>query len=151
MTSSIWNWLLFTLIQRDKVKWVCVTLNEGYLRPANRGSNNLQIFNQSITDQPSMKRRIFLVCLFYCFFLDCRSTNLLRLFSGNLPAMFLLVIIGAYSNLFWCHLKRLSDFSYSPAPTCRSRAIPPTLVGYVCIWCQLIAFDAKRCIGSQCS
>ena len=34
-----------------------------------------------------MKRRIFLVCLFYCF-LDCRSTNLLRLFSGNLPAMF---------------------------------------------------------------
>ena len=35
-----------------------------------------------------MKRRIFLVCLFYCFFLDCRSTNLLRLFSGNLPAMF---------------------------------------------------------------
>ena len=36
-----------------------------------------------------MKRRIFLVCLFYCF-LDCRSANLLRLFSGNLPAMFLI-------------------------------------------------------------
>ena len=35
-----------------------------------------------------MKRRIFLVCLFYCF-LDGRSTNLLRLFSGNLRAMFL--------------------------------------------------------------
>ena len=34
-----------------------------------------------------MKRRFFLVCLFFCFFLDCRSTNLLRLFSGNLPAM----------------------------------------------------------------
>ena len=41
MTSSLWNWLLFALIQRDKVKWVCVTLNEGYLRSANRGSNNL--------------------------------------------------------------------------------------------------------------
>ena len=34
-----------------------------------------------------MKRRIFLVCLFTVF-LDYRSTNLLRLFSGNLPAMF---------------------------------------------------------------
>ena len=34
-----------------------------------------------------MKRRIFLVCLFLLFF-DCRSTNLLRLFSGNLPAIF---------------------------------------------------------------
>ena len=44
MTSSIWNWHLFTLIQRDKVKWVCVTLNEGYLRSANRGSNNLYRF-----------------------------------------------------------------------------------------------------------
>ena len=29
----------------------------------------------------------FLVCLSY-WFLECRSTNLLRLFSGNLPAMF---------------------------------------------------------------
>ena len=28
----------------------------------------LQIFNQNLTDQPSMKRRIFLLCLFYCFF-----------------------------------------------------------------------------------
>ena len=35
-----------------------------------------------------MKKRIFLVCLFTVF-LDCRSTNLLRLFSGNLPAMLL--------------------------------------------------------------
>ena len=68
MTSSLWNWLLFTLIQRDKIKWVCVTLNEGYLRSAKRGTNNLHIFNQNITYPPSMKRRIFLVCLFYCFF-----------------------------------------------------------------------------------
>ena len=34
-----------------------------------------------------MKRRFFWSVFFYCF-LDCRSTNLLRLFSGNLPAMF---------------------------------------------------------------
>ena len=34
-----------------------------------------------------MKRRIFLVCLLLIF-RDCRSTKLLRLFSGNLPAMF---------------------------------------------------------------
>ena len=33
-----------------------------------------------------MKRQFFLVSLL--FFRDCRSTNLLRLFSGNLPAMF---------------------------------------------------------------
>ena len=41
MTSSLWNWLLFTLIQRVKVKWVCVTLIEGYLRGTNRGSKNI--------------------------------------------------------------------------------------------------------------
>ena len=39
-----WSWLLFTLIQRDKVKWVCVTLNEGYLRAAYKGSKNLYSF-----------------------------------------------------------------------------------------------------------
>ena len=36
-----------------------------------------------------MKRRIFFWSVFFTVFLDCRSTNLLRLFSGNLPAMFL--------------------------------------------------------------
>ena len=42
MTSSLWNWLLFTLIQRHKVnKWVFFTLNDGYLTAANRGSKNL--------------------------------------------------------------------------------------------------------------
>ena len=52
-----------------------------------------------------MKRRIFLVCLFYCF-LDCRTTNLLRLFSGNPPAMLTMsrdssvVIVGA-SIISW--------------------------------------------------
>ena len=39
-----------------------------------------------------MNRRIFLVCLFHCFFLDCRSAKLLRLFSGNLPAIFFVAI-----------------------------------------------------------
>ena len=39
---------------------MCISLNEAYLRSANRGSNNfIQIFNQNITDQPSMKRRFF--------------------------------------------------------------------------------------------
>ena len=36
--------IFFTLNQRDKVKWVCVTLNEGYLRVANRGSKNVYKF-----------------------------------------------------------------------------------------------------------
>ena len=37
-----------------------------------------------------MKRRIFW-SVFFTVFLDCRSANLLRLFSGNLPAMFLVL------------------------------------------------------------
>ena len=45
-----------------------------------------------------MKRRIFLVCLFYCF-LDCRSTNLLRLFSGNLPAMLVILCVVDFSGV----------------------------------------------------
>ena len=59
-----------------------------------------------------MKRRIFLVCLFY-FFLDCRSTNLLRLFSGNLPAMlFRTALKAALSNLnrFMCRIRRENIF-----------------------------------------
>ena len=47
-----------------------------------------------------MKRRIFLVCLFH-FFLDCRSTKQLRLFSGNLPAMFLSSILLFNINNFY--------------------------------------------------
>ena len=66
---------------------MCVTLNEGYLRAADRGSKNIQIFNQIISYEPSMKRRIFLGP-FLTVFLDCGSTKLLRLFSGNMPAMF---------------------------------------------------------------
>ena len=56
---------------------MCVTLNEGYLRAASRGIRNLYRFliKIYITYQPSMKRRIFLVCHFYSFFetADLRS------------------------------------------------------------------------------
>ena len=47
-----------------------------------------------------MKRPIFLVRLFYRFFLDGRSTNLLRLFSGNLPAMLALRDVFQISNQY---------------------------------------------------
>ena len=40
MTFSLCNWLFFTLIQTDKVKWVCTALTEGYFRAANRISSN---------------------------------------------------------------------------------------------------------------
>ena len=87
MTSSLWNWVFFTLIQRDDVKWMCATLNEGYLRAANRGSIILQIPYRKITSHPLMKRVIFWssLCLLLC---DCRSTKLSLRFSGNLPAMY---------------------------------------------------------------
>ena len=62
---------------------MCVTVNEGYLKAANRSSDNIQFRNQNITSQPSLD---FFVVFFA--FRDCRSTKLLRLFSGNLPAMF---------------------------------------------------------------
>ena len=39
-----------------------------------------------------MKRRIFW-SVFFTVFLDYRSTNLLRLFYGNLPAMLLLLVL----------------------------------------------------------
>ena len=47
---------------------VCVTLNEGYLRAADRGSKNLyrfliKIYNKSASNE----KTIFLVRLFYCF------------------------------------------------------------------------------------
>ena len=62
MTCSLWNWLFFTLIQKDKVKWMFFALSEDYSRAANRGSNKLNRFlNQNITSQLLMKRRsIFL-------------------------------------------------------------------------------------------
>ena len=46
-----------------------------------------------------MKRRIFLLS-FLLIFLDCKTTKLLRLFSGNLPAMFLSLIFFVFSIWF---------------------------------------------------
>ena len=68
---------------------MCVTLNEGYLRSANRGSNNLYRFLTKYNRSAFNEKTKFFGLSFLLFFLDCRSTNLLRLFSGNLPAMFL--------------------------------------------------------------
>ena len=45
-----------------------------------------------------MKRRVFLSV--FTVFLDCRSTNLLRLFSGNLPAMFVELTKASYIDWF---------------------------------------------------
>ena len=55
----------------------------------------LQIFNQNIIYQPSIKRRFFWAVVFTVF-LDCRSTKLLRLFSGNLPAMLYILILYVF-------------------------------------------------------
>ena len=44
---------------------MCVTLNEGYLRAANRGSNNLCRFLTKILHSQHSMKRLFLV---YCFF-----------------------------------------------------------------------------------
>ena len=60
MTSWLWNWLLFILIQRDKVKWMFVTPIDGYLRAPNGGF---------------IEKTIFLFSLFLLFFetADLRS------------------------------------------------------------------------------
>ena len=63
ITSWLWNWLFFTLIQRDTVKWVRVTLNEGYRREANRRSNDLYRFVMKYrTSQNLAKKFRCLVC-----------------------------------------------------------------------------------------
>ena len=77
----------FTLIQRDKVKWLCVTLIGGYLRALNRSSLRINKFLIKIKSQ-RLKKAIFWSVSSW----DCRSTKLLWLFSGNLPAMFYLFL-----------------------------------------------------------
>ena len=84
--SSHWNWLLFTVIRRDKVQWVCVILNEHYLSAANRSSKNLYTFSFQ-TKHNSLQGKDKFFGLSYCFIWDCRFMRLLRLFSGNLSAM----------------------------------------------------------------
>ena len=76
----------FSLFQRVEVKWVRVTLIECYLRAATRSSDNLSRFSIKIKD--NKKKSFWPVSLS---FWVCRSTNLLRLFSSNLPSMFLVI------------------------------------------------------------
>ena len=62
-----------------------------WLRAANRNSNKLYRFFINVTyinmtSHSLMKIVNFWPVFLYCF-LDCRSTQLLRLFSGHLPAM----------------------------------------------------------------
>ena len=52
-----------------------VTLNEGYLRAASRGSKNILIFNENITYYPSMKRRFFWSVLLFFETADLRSNS----------------------------------------------------------------------------
>ena len=73
---------------------------QNYLRATNRGSKNLQIFNQWKDE--------FFWSIFLTFFWDCRSMKLLRLFSGNLPAMFFSQIQRIWIVLERC-LLRLED------------------------------------------
>ena len=70
MTSSLWNWLFYAWIQRDKVKWVLVTLIKGHLRAANSRNNKLywcliKKFNISALNE---KNRFLFGC-FLTFFL----------------------------------------------------------------------------------
>ena len=76
---------------------------QNYLRATNRGSKNLQIFNQ-------WKDEFF--WSIFTFFWDCRSMKLSRLFSGNLPAMFFFkfkefelywsAVFLRLEDQFWC-------------------------------------------------
>ena len=65
--TSLWNWLLFILIERDKIKRVCVTLNEGYLTAANRGSKIYTYFKSKYNISAFNEKTNFFVCRFYYF------------------------------------------------------------------------------------
>ena len=99
VTSSLWNWLR-TLIQRDKVKWMRVTLNKGYLIAATRGSNNLYRFFIKNCNILSLQWKDFFGLSLFTVFWDCRFTNLLRLFSGNLAAMFAVLFLNFHPKYF---------------------------------------------------
>ena len=82
-----------------------VTLNEGYLRPANRGTRNFyRVLIKKITYQPSDEKTNFFGLSFITVVLHCRSTKRLRLFSVNLPAMFNFV---APLDLPHCQIKEI--------------------------------------------
>ena len=62
-------------MQRDTVKWVCVTLNEGYLRAANRGSKTYTDYYSKYNISGFNEKTIFFVLFFTVFFetADLRS------------------------------------------------------------------------------
>ena len=100
MTSSIWNWLLFTLIQRDKVKWVCVTLNEGYLRSANRGSKNVYRFYSKYNISAFNEKTNF----FALSFTDFLETADLRSYCGYFLAICQLCFLFSHFKIPPFHL-----------------------------------------------
>ena len=85
---------------------MCVTLNEGYLRAANRGSKTYADF-KSKYNIAAFNEKVNFFGLFFSVFLNCRSTKLLRLFSGKLPVMFLNCFSKGLRNWF---LKKNSVF-----------------------------------------
>ena len=74
VTPWLWNWLFFTFMQGDEVKWVRVTPNEVYRWAANRSSKYIQICNQNITSQTLTEWSFFLVCVRYYLLKNGRST-----------------------------------------------------------------------------
>ena len=87
---------------RDNVKWMCFTLNECYLKAAKGGSNNLSRLLIKIYHPSLQWKDYFLV--FFTVYWDCRSTKLLRLFSGSLPAMFILFASSQFLPSVLCLL-----------------------------------------------
>ena len=96
------NLIFFTWIPSAMVKWMCVTLIQAYLRAANRRSKKLYRFFKSKYDISAFNKIIFLLCFLLSFW-DCKSTNLMKLSSGNLSAMFWCW------ELFLCDLLRVCN------------------------------------------
>ena len=95
-----------------------------------------------------VKKTIFLVCLFLLLFWDCGSKKLLRLFSGNLPAMYfssrtlenfitydgllLIIIIENLETFSGCELEHKIKYSEK------------SVIVIVCIWSEAIYFAVSR-------
>ena len=71
---------------------MCVTLHEGYLRAANRGSKNLTDFKSKYNLSFFNEKTNFFGLSFLLFFLRLQIYEAIAAFSGNLPAMFDLYI-----------------------------------------------------------
>ena len=78
----------FTVLQ-DVSCYFFISSSRFLLRPCNVTITS-NLLDQNFTSDVLMKRlKFFLVCRFLLSFWDCSSTKPLRLFSGNLPAMFM--------------------------------------------------------------